>query len=152
MNEEELKALKDRQEWLLKATSLLYDKSASYTNLIMVAGYAAYFAMWSNTVSLISACLARVSAALMLISLITFIFWEVTKMILIALNNKNLAQVSLAPLSEFQSMLQAQQLKENRLMARLAKAWPTVLFIAIPTAFIAIFIHICALVGANILR
>lgn len=150
MTEEELKILNEKREWLLKATSTLYDKSASYTNLVMAAGYAAYFAMWSNTSPLISHCLARVSAALMLTSLLVFIFWEVAKMILISLNNKNLAKVALAPLNEFDSLLQAQQVKELNLMARLAIAWPIVLFIAIPTALIAICIHLWALVSANI--
>ena len=109
MTGEELKILNEKREWLLKATSTLYDKSTSYTNLIMAAGYAAYFAMWSNTSPLISHRLARVSAALMLTSLLVFIFWEVSKMILISLNNKNLAKVALAPLNEFDSLLQAQQ-------------------------------------------
>ena len=150
MTEEEIKTLNDKRDWLLKATSTLYDKSASYTNLVMAAGYAAYFAMWSNTVSLISHCLARTSAILMLISLMVFIFWEVAKMVLIGLNNKNLAKVALAPFNEFDALLQAHQIKEHTLNARLAIAWPLVLIIAIPTAFIALCIHLLALISANI--
>ena len=150
MTEEEIKILNDKREWMLKATSTLYDKAASYTNLVMAAGYAAYFAMWSNTVSLISHCLARTSAILMLISLMVFIFWEVAKMVLIGLNNKNLAKVALAPLNEFDALLQAHQIKEHTLNARLALTWPLVLIIAIPTAFIALSIHLWALVSANI--
>lgn len=150
MTEEEMKILNDKRDWLLKATSTLYDKASSYTNLIMAAGYAAYFAMWSNTAPLISHCLARVSAALMLVSLLAFIFWEVAKMILIALNNKNLSKVALAPLNEFDTLLQTHQIKEQKLMTRLAIAWPVMLFIAIPTALIAIGIHIWALISANI--
>jgi len=150
MTEEEIKILNDKRDWWLKATSTLYDKAASYTNLVMAAGYAAYFAMWSNTVSLISHYLARTSAILMLISLMVFIFWEVTKMVLIGLNNKYLAKVALAPLDEFDALLQAHQTKEHKLNARLAVAWPFVLIVAVPTAFIALGIHLWALVSANI--
>lgn len=152
MTEDELKVFNDKREWILKVNAVFYEKSAAYTNLIMVAGYAAYFALWSNTSALISQCLARISATLMLISVFTFVFWEVTKMIVISLNNKNMAKIALAPNENFESMLQAFLINEQTIMARLTTAWPIILFIAIPTALVAIGIHVWALISANLIN
>ncbi len=88
----------------------------------------------------------------MLISVFTFVFWEVTKMIVISLNNKNMAKIALAPNENFESMLQAFLINEQTIMARLTTAWPIILFIAIPTALVAIGIHVWALISANLIN
>ncbi len=58
----------------------------SYTNLIIVAGYAAFFTFWSTIKNDLPEWLFSVSGLLIIISLIIFIAWEVTKMVLGALN------------------------------------------------------------------
>lgn len=35
-------------EEIVKIMAALYDKAAAYTNLIIIAGYAAFFAVWGN--------------------------------------------------------------------------------------------------------
>lgn len=37
-----------RVENVVKIMAALYDKAAAYTNLIIIAGYAAFFAIWGN--------------------------------------------------------------------------------------------------------
>ena len=37
-----------RKEEIVKIMAALYDKAAAYTNLIIIAGYAAFFAVWGN--------------------------------------------------------------------------------------------------------
>lgn len=54
--------------------------STSYTNLILVAGYAGYFAFWSTLVTKLPSWLYALSGLLALLSLLLFISWEVTKM------------------------------------------------------------------------
>ncbi|MBD8604853.1 hypothetical protein IFT80_19620 [Pseudomonas sp. CFBP 8771] len=55
--------------------------STSYANLILVAGYAGYFAFWSTLLARLPHWLYAVSGLLALSSLLLFISWEVTKMI-----------------------------------------------------------------------
>lgn len=54
--------------------------STSYTNLILVAGYAGYFAFWSTLVTKLPSWLYALSGLLALLSLLLFISWEVIKM------------------------------------------------------------------------
>jgi len=54
---------------------------ASYTNLIIVAGYAAFFTFWSTLKNDLPKWLYAVSGLLIVLSLLVFIAWEVTKMI-----------------------------------------------------------------------
>lgn len=52
---------------------------ASYTNLIMVAGYAGYFAFWSTMVTKLPQWIFALCGLLMTISLTLFIAWEIIK-------------------------------------------------------------------------
>ncbi len=149
MNEKELKIINQQREWILKLHTVFYEKSSAYTNLIMAAGYASYFALWSNTRDLISDDLARVSAASMLISLTIFVSWEITKMISSGLNSRGLAKIVLAPLDEFDGLVQDFTQKDELRTARLASTWPLVLFITIPTALVADSILLWALISPN---
>ena len=55
-------------------------QATSYTNLILVAGYAGYFAFWSTLVTKLPSWLYALSGLLALLSLLLFISWEVIKM------------------------------------------------------------------------
>ncbi|MBA1196919.1 hypothetical protein G7011_07350 [Pseudomonas plecoglossicida] len=52
---------------------------ASYTNLVMVAGYAGYFAFWSTMVTKLPQWIFALCGLLMTISLTLFIAWEIIK-------------------------------------------------------------------------
>jgi len=52
---------------------------ASYTNLIMVAGYAGYFAFWSTLVTKLPQWIFALCGLLMTLSLTLFISWEIIK-------------------------------------------------------------------------
>jgi hypothetical protein len=55
--------------------------AASYTNLILVAGYAGFFGFWTTLAPRLPGKLYAVTGLLALLSLITFITWEVVKTI-----------------------------------------------------------------------
>lgn len=55
-------------------------QATNYTNLILVAGYAGYFAFWSTLVSKLPSWLYALTGLLALLSLLLFISWEVIKM------------------------------------------------------------------------
>ena len=72
-------AISDAQ---VKLISTIYDKATSYTNIIIVAGYAGFFALWSNTKQFLTPFQARLAAVLMGISICIFVFFEIYKMTL----------------------------------------------------------------------
>ncbi|MFU4332516.1 hypothetical protein ACM726_29895, partial [Pseudomonas aeruginosa] len=52
----------------------------NYTNLILVAGYAGFFAFWSTLSEKVPTLLFSITGLLILISLVLFISWELIKM------------------------------------------------------------------------
>src|SRR5688572_20847673 len=67
-------------ETQIKIITASYDKAAAYTNLIVVAGYAAFFGLWTLTKPYLPRELALWAALLMLLSAATFVVFEVYKM------------------------------------------------------------------------
>lgn len=70
----------DKQvEALIQLQEKQMSHQASYTNLIMVAGYAGYFAFWSTLVTKMPQWVFALCGLLMTLSLTLFIAWEIIK-------------------------------------------------------------------------
>lgn len=80
-----------------KVLSSVFDKSAAYTNLIVLAGYAGFFGLWQLTKEYVTADIARLSALFMLVSVVTFVAFEVVKMVVIQHNIMEKAKVLKSP-------------------------------------------------------
>lgn len=65
----------------IKLASAIYEKAITYTNLIIMAGYAGFFGLWSVTKDKLTPKRVFWSALFMVISLCSFVFFEVAKMI-----------------------------------------------------------------------
>ena len=74
------KEIADAQE---KLVTFSYDKAATYTSVIIFGGYAGFFAIWQLTKEYFSKQQALWAALLILVSLFSFIAFEVTKMIIV---------------------------------------------------------------------
>ena len=61
--------------------SKLHSQSVSYTNLILIAGYAAFFTFWSQLNDELPPFIFSLAGLLIIASLLCFVSWEVTKMI-----------------------------------------------------------------------
>ncbi len=73
--------LVDKQiEAFIQLNEKLMGHATNYTNLIMVAGYAGFFAFWSTLAGKIPAWLFSTCGLLITISLTLFIGWELIKM------------------------------------------------------------------------
>lgn len=57
-----------------------YQKGREYTNFIIVAGYAAFFALWTDVAKDIDRESRLLSGGLLGLSLVLFIAWEIVKM------------------------------------------------------------------------
>jgi hypothetical protein len=65
----------------LELMGRMHGNHVSYTNLIVVAGYAGFFTFWSTIKNDLPKWLYAVSGLLIIVSLLCFITWEVTKSI-----------------------------------------------------------------------
>jgi hypothetical protein len=66
-----------------KLTTVSYDKAAAYTTVIIFGGYAGFFAIWQLSKEYLSKGQTLWSSLLILISLLSFVLFEVLKMILV---------------------------------------------------------------------
>lgn len=80
MNDSNDRKLED----LLNYFEKLHERSLSYTNLVIGAGYAGYFALWSLARDYILPPLARISLFAMSVSLAIFVLFEIAKMMSIS--------------------------------------------------------------------
>jgi hypothetical protein len=62
-----------------KLISLQFDKAATYTNVFVIGGYAAFWGLWAATKTLILPTQALIAALLMLMSITAFVFFEIYK-------------------------------------------------------------------------
>jgi len=75
------KALKELSDNFTKTVSHLYDSASKYANLVSIAGYAAFFAIWNGTRQYVdSEIVCLLSALLIGISATIFVFFEIYKM------------------------------------------------------------------------
>lgn len=68
------------KRFLVESMTQAWDKAATYTTAVLSIGYVGLFATWSQTASSISAPHSRVVAIFALLSLASFILFEIFKM------------------------------------------------------------------------
>ncbi|NGM86069.1 hypothetical protein G5B35_01980 [Parapusillimonas sp. SGNA-6] len=141
---------------LEKILSSSYDKAIAYNNAVIVAGYAAFFAIWSATKPALTHWISIATALLMVTSATIFIGYEIFKMVqssrsLLSLRGiVNDVEARKSP-SIFQSRMEAFEGSCRRQSLRYMKVWAVVLVVTVSTAVTAIgllvYSYICALVG-----
>ncbi len=131
-----------RIEILIRILSAVFDKALAYTNVILIAGYVAFFTVWGNVKSLLSPTEMRLTALSVTISLLVFVAWEVTKMILSSRNLKGLLEVVNSTPQDFDSKLRRQQERERRFNIRFLRFWPVVLVFTILPALVGVIVLI----------
>jgi hypothetical protein len=112
-------------------TTQLQSNANTYTNLVLVAGYAGFFTFWATLSKALPPWLYLLTGFLIISSLLAFIGWEVTKMVWGTLHlnavQKNLTgKAGPEVLAQFQNSLQQFARASNRVWV-----WflvPTVVF------------------------
>lgn len=95
--------------------------ATNYTNLILVAGYAGFFGFWSTIVSRLPQWVYAISGLLALVSLLLFVSWEITKMVLsyrrLNGNNETIKQITRGdkPLLMLEAAMNLHSIKMNKL-------------------------------------
>jgi hypothetical protein len=111
--------------------SRVFDKSSTYNNVVMTAGYAGIFAIWSLTKEYLPIHAAAVIAILTGISLILFVGWTIYGMILRAQPTIDFAKIVDKKPGDFINSLSALETADNNRVLKAAKLW---MYIFVPTA------------------
>lgn len=67
-------------EWDTKLLTAMHEKGAAYTNLVIAAGYAMFFGLWTIAKPFLSKAATQWAALLMLSSATVFVLFEIYKM------------------------------------------------------------------------
>lgn len=110
-------------------------KAKEYTNFVIVAGYAAFFALWSGVASDLPSQPRCASAALIGVSLLVFIGWEITTMVARDAADRPFDDIcyDVYPTDDFEGRWERAAAAAARIHNRYRKAWPWVLGVSIVT-------------------
>lgn len=127
----------ERVEVLIRVMSALFDKAMAYTNLIVLAGFAGFFAVWGSMKAHLSPVEMFTSALCITISLTVFIFWEVFGMVVRSKNLKELLRVLEVPPADFSRAMAQQQKTEQLRNIWVFRIWIVVLVFTVAPALVA---------------
>jgi hypothetical protein len=133
--------LKENKETIVSLQSSIFDKASSYTTIVVAAGYAAAFTIWSNIKDLLPKNYNTDVAGLILFSFLMFVAWETGKMIYTSLSFSGLA--ASIKTAEDHDLIQAIADAERKVQSRnitLMRIWPAVLILTIVPALCAVSI------------
>jgi hypothetical protein len=129
-----------------KLITVSYDKAATYTTVIIFGGYAGFFATWQLTKDYLTKPQALWSGLLILISLLSFVLFEVIKMILVTRNVYKKSKLLQTPKIRTNPKLFLEALRD----VEAAQQGGLGIFILFWGIIVAISVG-CALVGTGIL-
>ncbi len=138
--EQQKRQQQEQIDTLVKVLSSTYDKAVAYTNVVIIAGYVAFFAIWNNTRETQSQLSLIATALLITFSCSVFVIWETYKMIVTAKHMSEFAKLIEEDKENFSENLQAAVKKEQLLRVSLARTWKLVLFLTITPAAAAVAI------------
>jgi len=134
--------LLEAQKELLSTT---FGQAQAYTNVVLAAGYAGYFGVWSFVRTDLGRGTMFASALLITISLGAFVLWEVIGMYM-----RNQVLIGLASVvaneAEFAARLADYKEKRQDQNIRLIPAWKIFLVVTVSTAVVAYFVMLTAFV------
>lgn len=122
-------------EALTRVIAGAYESSIAYTNLIIVAGYAGYFAVWAQMNELMSRTEMLISALAISLSLVVFVSWEVWKMVVTSSSLHDFSAALKDP-DQFESAITAAVQAEAARKVRVNRYWRIHLILTIIPALI----------------
>ncbi|MBW8000854.1 MAG: hypothetical protein FVQ80_02375 [Planctomycetes bacterium] len=129
----------------IKLASAIYDKANAYTNLVIMAGYAGFFGLWTITKDNLTPKQVLLSALFLLISGICFVLFETVKMIVNAsfMLSKNCALKKLSNVESVDDFLNVMDEHDKTIQSRNVKFtwfWIFSLIFIVPTGLIGVSI------------
>ena len=155
ISDDERERLNLAVETQTKIISEGFEKATNYTNLIIVAGYAGFFALWQMTREYLNRDQVLISALLMMVSIIVFIVFEIYKALNTSIvlwkysqlftNTNNISSVEV-----MQSAINTFQARQSKSNNRLLVLWGLVFAVTTATGLAAAFVLLYAFIRALI--
>ncbi|NJC50287.1 UNVERIFIED_ORG: hypothetical protein GGR78_003593 [Xanthomonas campestris] len=125
--------------------------AASYTNVIMVAGYAALFAFWSQGKEWLTKATLLSSGVAIALSVFMFVGWEVFGMVIRSVANLSIAEAIRNP-AEFERRMGVHRDKVGGFTERFRYVWVGVMLITVLSAAAGFLILLSGFVHGLYLR
>lgn len=130
-------------ETLVKILSSSYDKAIAYNNVVIVAGYATFFALWGATKPALTQWVSITSALLMVSSATVFVLFELFKMVQSSRTFLRLHSIAGDDNARkdpevFQSKVKAFEASQRMDSLSFLRVWVVVLGFTVSTAVVAI--------------
>jgi len=122
-----------------------FDKAQAYTNVIIFAGFAGYFGIWSLVKDKLTDATVFSSALLISLSIAAFVAWEVYGMIHRSRALMGIAKAVDEP-SRYQELIMQHRKDQQVRSIALGKLWHVVLVFTLVTGFSAMAILLSALI------
>lgn len=120
----------------LELITAAYSQAKAYFNMVIVGGYAAFFALWAFVKDELSSGQTLWSALFISVSLVAFVSWEVLQMIASSNSLLGISRAVNDP-QNFIRLIQEYQENEQKSAIRFRIAWIVQLCITVSTALIA---------------
>lgn len=116
----------------------------SYTNVVMVVGYAALFTLWSQTKADFTVGTSLAAGVFLALSVLAFVGWEIFGMVIRSKSNIAVAKAVADP---FQFELRMKMYRDNQstFMRKFVPVWTAVMSFAVATALAAFAILLSGL-------
>jgi hypothetical protein len=124
-----------------------FDKAEQYFKAIQLGGYAAFFALWSLTKEWLHPMWASIAAVLMIISVSTFVIWEVYKSTLLALILKRDASLGTGKLEDFITTRMSKLLDDRSGILAMTRSRATVWVVSVLSAAVGTGVLLWQLLG-----
>jgi hypothetical protein len=122
---------------LRESISSQYAAAQSYTSVIAFGGYAGFFAIWSGVEKHVSRLATTAAFFLIAVSLVSFVLWEIYKMLKLARELQNEKRLIEMPAQSFSAKKAAIDEAKKSHHIEMLRAWSRVFWFSAITGFSA---------------
>jgi hypothetical protein len=133
---------KRRMDMTIALNADVYDKAAHYDSVILIGGFAAFFALWSGVTPHLPKAIVLWSGGLMLVSVLLYIAWHIYRMLTQQAAQMRYAKIVAEPLepAEFEVRWETARNEAKRAFTRMQSHWPYIYWPCVATGIAAALI------------
>lgn len=130
--------LRIRRDFILDITTESYSRAQAYTSFIIGAGYASFLAIWHTAYGDLDPNYRVWAIIFLSISILVFVVFEVTKMILSSVMLLKQANIVSLDNNSFMEALKVANQKKKEMISTHLRIWVFTLVTTVSTAFLAL--------------
>ncbi|MDN5788244.1 hypothetical protein [Pseudorhodobacter sp.] len=136
-NPSEEKALNELFDRQIEIQSALFDKSATYNNIVITFGYAGFFAIWAYARDELTRWDMQLVAALLGFSLLLFVIWTVVTSFFISIANIGMSKILMKEITASAKLAEIKlfETRNERRQLRYFISWYWIFLVCVLTGF-----------------